>query len=91
LPSEDTLTVLPGFIGAYPNVFFVVDEQKVSSFVDALSRLGTEADYAAVLDDYGIRRTNRDFWSHSDAFHAGFKKLSPLRYGVLDYGRFENR
>jgi hypothetical protein len=91
LPSEDTLTVLPGFIGAYPNIFFVVDEQKVSSFVDALSGLETEADYAAVLDSYGIRRTNRDFWSHSDAFHAGYKKLSPLRYGVLDYGRFENR
>ena len=91
LPNEDTLTVLPGFIGAYPNAFFVVDEKKVASFVDALSRLGTEADYAALLDDYGIRRTNKDFWSHSDAFHAGFKKLIPLRYGILDYSRFENR
>ena len=91
LPDEDTLTVLPGFIGAYPNAFFVVDEHMLNDFVEAVSHLETEVDYAHVVDNYGIRRTNSDFWAHSDAFHRGYKKLSPVTYGVLDYNRLENR
>jgi hypothetical protein len=91
LPSEDTMTVLRGFVGAYPNILYVVDEQKLGDFVDTLSGLKTETDYAAVLDSYGIRRTNSDFWAHSDAFLQGYKKLSPLEYGLLDYNRLENR
>jgi hypothetical protein len=91
LPDEDTVTILPGFIGAYPNAFFVVKSSEINDFVDALSGLQTEADYAAVLDSYGIRRTNSQFWSYSDAFHEGYKALSPQSYGVLDYNRLENR
>jgi len=91
LPDEDTLTVLPGFIGAYPNAFFVVDEHKLNDFVEAVSHIETEIDYAHVVDDYGIRRTNSDFWAHSDAFHQGYKKLEPDTHGVLDYNRLENR
>ena len=91
LPDEDTLTVLPGFIGAYPNAFFVVAAQRLPDFVDALSGLETESGYSGVVDTYGIRRSNSDFWVHSDAFHEGYRKLSPLTYGVLDYSRFENR
>lgn len=91
LPDEDTLTILPGFIGAYPNAFFVVAAQRLPDFVDALSGLETESGYSDVVDTYGIRRSNSDFWAHSDAFHEAYRKLSPLTYGVLDYNRFENR
>ncbi len=91
LPDEDTLTVLPGFIGAYPNAFFVVDEHKLNDFVEKVSNLETESDYAHVVDLYGIRRTSRDFWTHSDNFLAGYRKLSPITFGILDYNRLENR
>ena len=91
MPSEDTATVLPGFIGAYPNVLMVVDKADLPDFVALVSGLQTESDYAALLDDYGVRRTNADFWKHSDAFHKGYQALSPLTYGVLDYNRLENR
>ena len=91
LPGEDSLTVLPGFIGAYPNAFFVVDQQDIKDFVDRLSNLKTESDYAAVVDQYGIRRTNKKFWAHSDNFLAGYRKLEPVSFGILDYNRLENR
>jgi hypothetical protein len=91
LPNEDSATILRGFIGAYPKAFFVVNDQRVSDFVDLLSGIETEADYALLLDRYGIRRTHRDFWRQSDAFHEGYKQSSPLAYGVLDYNRLENR
>ena len=58
-----------GFIPAYPNAFFVVGVEQLPRFVDAVSRLGSEADYAALAATYGVRRTDPRFWAHSDALH----------------------
>ena len=91
VPEEDTLSIIPGFIGSYPNMFFVVDESDLTTFVDAISSLATEDDYAQLLDAYGIRRTNPDFWVNGDTFHLAYQRLSPLEFGVLDYSRLENR
>jgi hypothetical protein len=91
LPEEDTLSVIPGFIGAYPAALYMVGEQEVPDFVDTISRLKTEHDYANFLDTYGIRRTDMGFWRHSDTFHTAFKHDSPVTFGMLDYNRLENR
>jgi hypothetical protein len=40
---------------------------------------------------YGIRRTNANFWTHSDKVHAAFRKADPVSFGMLDYSRLENR
>ncbi len=91
VPEEDTLSIIPGFIGGYPNMFFVVDESDLAIFVDAIAALATEDDYAQLLDAFGIRRTNPEFWRNSDTFHLAYQRLSPLEFGVLDYSRLENR
>jgi hypothetical protein len=90
-PDEDTLTVVPGFLGAYPNIFFRLDEKEIEDFVASISTLRTEDDYAQLLERYAIRRTNPDFWQQSDAFHAAYKDRAPVEYGLLDYNRFDNR
>jgi hypothetical protein len=43
------------------------------------------------MDRYGVRRTAENFWQHSDTIHAAFKKMDPVKYGVFDYGRLDNR
>ncbi len=91
LPQEDTLTLVPGFLGAYPNAFFVVHDQALPSFVQEIGSLSSEDDYAKLMDHFGIRRTNPDFWAHSDWFQDSCRKLSGGNYGVLDYSRLENR
>ena len=91
LPAEDTVTVVAGFLGAYPNAFYHVDAADLPNFVDAIVNLQTEADYAAFLDSWGIRRTDERFWANSDTVHQGHRVSSPLNFGVLDYGRLENR
>jgi len=91
LPNKDTLSVIPGFIGAYPNAFYVVDESQLSDFVSVIGRLESEADYENFLDSYGIRRTDPEFWQKSDAIHLAFRKSTPLSPGLLDYNRLENR
>jgi hypothetical protein len=90
-PDEDTLTVVPGFLGSYPNVFFRLNEDEIESFVSSLSMLGSEDDYSQLLDQYGVRRTNPDFWQQGDAFHAAYRLNAPVEYGLFDYNRLDNR
>jgi hypothetical protein len=91
VPEEDTVSVIPGFLGAYPNAFLVVKEADLGHFADTLSLMRTEDDYAQLLDNYGVRRTSPKFWQQSDAFHAAFEQIAPVEYGLFDYHRLENR
>ncbi len=91
LPEEDTLSVIPGFIGAYPVAFYKVSEQGISNFVDSISQIETEDDYAEFLDSYGIRRTDMNFWQHSDRIHTAFRQEGAVGFGMFDYNRLENR
>jgi hypothetical protein len=78
-------------LGTYPNAFFVVDEKEVSSFVRMIASLQSEEDYAVLLDNYGVRRTNTEFWAQSDVLHDAYRAAAPVDSGVFDFNRFENR
>lgn len=89
--DEDSLLIVPGFLGAYPNAFFLVNEIELDQFVERIATLRTEGDYSRLLDAYGIRRTNPNFWRQSDAFHSAARERLGFEFGLFDYGRFENR
>ena len=91
LPDEDTVTLVHGFIGAYPNAFYLVTAEQLPEFVDAVRGLASEEDYAALAARYAIRRTDDRFWSHSDALHAAYRSWAPIEAALFDYNRFENR
>jgi len=91
LPDEDDLTLVNGFIGAYPNAFFMVNAADLPGFVDGVQRLASEADYRELLTRYGIRRTDERFWAHSDALTNAYRRWAPKEAGLFDYNRFENR
>jgi hypothetical protein len=91
VPSEDTLTVVPGFLGAYPNAFYRVTLQDLPQFVAAVSQLASESQYSAVVDRFGVRRNDPNFWAHSDVIFDQVQALNYAERGVLDYGRVENR
>ena len=91
VPEEDTLTVVPGFLGAYPNAFFKVRQADLPGFVDAVSRLADEPSFAKLMDRYGIRRSDPGFWTHSDMIFGQVDALDFPNRGVLDYSRIENR
>ena len=90
-PDEDTLTVVPGVIGSYPNAFYRVPAAELPVLTAAVRQLRSQADYAAFAKRWAVRRTSPDFWAFSDALAARYRKDQPLEAGVLDYNRFENR
>jgi hypothetical protein len=91
VPDEDTLTVARGFIGAYPNAFWIVEEAELPELTRRIATLASEADYRALIDRFGVRRTNGRFWALSDEAHLAMKKQDSASFGLLDLNRLENR
>ena len=87
-PQEDTLTVRPGVLGAYPNMFFAVPEARVDEFSNAVAHLKSTADYERLVDIFGVRRSNKNFWSIVDTVNAPHLADDPVRSGVLDLTRY---
>ena len=91
VPEEDTLTVVPGYLGAYPNAFFKVEQRDLARFADGVAALSSEADYTALMTTFGVRRSDPAFWTHSDVVFDQVEALDYSETGVLDYSRIENR
>ena len=90
-PGENTLTLVPGFIGAYPNALWRVQAGELPVLRAAIAGMASEADYRKLADRFALRRTNPQFWAASDALHDAYGAWAPLEAGLFDYNRFENR
>jgi len=90
-PGEQTLTVVPGFIGAYPNALMRSTVAELPALAQRVATLAGEADYRALVDRHGIRRTDPGFWAASDALMQAYRQWAPAEAGLLDYGRLQNR
>jgi Fatty acid cis/trans isomerase (CTI) len=90
-PEEDSLILVAGVVGAYPNAFMLVSETDVADFVEKILRMRNELDYQHLRDTYGIRRTDARFWQFSDDLHQYYFATQANEAGLLDYNRLENR
>jgi len=91
LPEEDYMTVVPGILGAYPAALFRLSSFRLEKFIDEMKVLENEDDFREFAGRYAVRRTDKQFWNHSDQLHRWFSDNDPLNYGLLDYNRLENR
>jgi len=87
-PQEDSLTIRQGLLGAYPNMFFVVQEPQIDEFSSAVARLKSTADYERLVDRFGVRRSNKLFWSVFDSINAAHLSDDRVRSGTLDLTRY---
>ena len=90
-PSDNSLSLVPGVVGAYPNALYRLPAAALPDFTRAVAGLRSEEDYRAFAGRYAVRRTSEAFWPASDELHAAYARLAPLEAGVLDFGRLENR
>jgi len=91
LKNEDKLTVVRGFIGSYPNVFLKLKVSELPDFVETIKAFSSEEDYKNFLDEYGVRRTDPEFWTYSDNIFHEYQKNNPVNAGRFDLSRLENR
>ncbi len=86
--KKDTLDIVEGSLGSYPNVFFVVDEEDLPDFFDMIKNFKPNAYYWAKAKKYAISRSDKKFWEHFDWFQEQFKKEKPLEAGLYDLNRY---
>lgn len=91
LPEQHNVTVLSGIIGSYPNALMEIEINDVNTFVEQVSNIKTAEDYANLMDVFGMRRTNPDFWQYSDSLHQFIASYNAIEAGFVDYNRLENR
>ncbi|WP_374266794.1 fatty acid cis/trans isomerase [Zoogloea sp.] len=91
LPDEDTLSVIDGIAGAYPNAFYQLDAAELPRFIRAVEALGSDADLLHLTQRFAIRRTDSRFWVVSDAIHDLWRESTPREAAILDYSRLDNR
>lgn len=89
-PENDTLTILPGIIGSYPNFIFNVKLEQLADFITGLTLVKQPEDLHAIADHFGIRRTHPDFWFYFHDMHSYLKETQPIAAGLLDMNRYEN-
>lgn len=89
-PEKDTLTVIPDFIGSYPNIFFGVPVQQLRDFIEQLKHSQTNPDKDNFYSHYGIRRNNPEIWQYYDFFNQKHLKKQPETGGLFDMNRYEN-
>jgi hypothetical protein len=87
--EEDELTVVRGFLGAYPNALFDLPSKDLPTFVEAVLALEDEASYAALRRRFGVLRTSDRFWTYSDRIYADHRQLDGIMAGLFDYNRLD--
>jgi len=90
IPEQDTLTIVRGYLGSYPNLLFEVDVDEIDSFTQALTSVGSAADFERLVDRWGVRRTSPRFWDTVDWIHEDARRRSPTEAGLFDFGRYKN-
>jgi len=91
-PDEDLLTLYRGFVGAYPNVFFELNENQSSTFISDIKEIKSSNDWKHLVGKYGISRNSADFWPFFDWIHSFKAKhhpgVDPVMQGIVDVGQY---
>ena len=89
-PDKDTLTIMPGIAGSYPNFVFRVEQGKLDQFAGELLATRDQSAFDDLVGKWGIRRTHPDFWKVLQDIHEHSKRTVPIQAGVLDINRYKN-
>jgi len=87
--SKDTLDIIKGSVGSYPNVFIELEERDVPDFIDLMKSKDAEsAYYVKKFKKYFISRSDPRFWESYDWFQNHFNQSDPRNAGLYDLNRY---
>jgi hypothetical protein len=89
--SEDTIDIVEGFVGAYPNFFFEIKYEDLDDFAEQYEKIDSYEKYDALVEKYGIRRTHKDFWKKADWFQEKYRREQSRFAAIIDLNRYQNR
>lgn len=90
-PEKDTLDFISGFVGSYPNFFFVVDYNDLPDFFDMMHHYDGSSGYLKKFLKYGVHRGDENFWIVYDWFQRKFLEKNPNEAGLFDLNRYYSK
>lgn len=87
-PDKDEADFIPGYIGSYPNYFFVVDLADLPEFLRSLKEYDGSETAINSIARFGINRAHPKFWFHYDWFQKDFNSKEPDKAGLFDLNRY---
>ncbi len=90
-PSKDSMDIIKGSVGSYPNMFLDVQEEELPDFFDMLKNFRNDEVYVQKLKKYAISRSDERFWDYYDWFQNRFYEEDPLNAGLYDLNRYYRR
>ena len=89
VPAEDTLMVLRGVAGSYPNFLFSMKAAEVAPFVSLLEGWSGRADeHDALFRRFGVSRYRADFWREFDRLNRAVMSAEGVAGARLDLGKY---
>jgi len=86
--EADTLTIVKGYVGSYPNAFYRVPIEELESAVDDYIAIKDAVGYYMLGLKYSIQRNNPEFWAESDWHYKMLLDREPIDGGLFDMYRF---
>ncbi|MFZ2632564.1 MAG: fatty acid cis/trans isomerase [Desulfosalsimonadaceae bacterium] len=86
--DNDTLTVVKGYVGSYPNAFTRIPIDQMGITIDSYLKIKDEIGYYHFAKKYSIQRNCPCFWEESDWHHTKALELQPIEGGLFDLYRF---
>lgn len=86
--KKDSIDIIEGFVGSYPNYFIVVDEKDIPQFFNTLRNYDFDE---ANLKKYFIARNDPKFWENYDWFQNRFNQEQPMESGLFDLNRYYHK
>ncbi len=87
-PTKDTLDILKGSVGSYPNMFANVEYKDLRDFFDLLENFDGSDQYKLKLTKYFVGRDDENFWETFDWFQEDFNQKEPISAGLYDLNRY---
>ena len=70
VPEQDRLAIVAGLATSYPNLFFVVPDDRLPDFLQQLNQVDSQHSAQSFIKTWAILKTNPEFWTVSDQLHA---------------------
>jgi hypothetical protein len=86
--QRDSLTIIPKLIGSYPNLMFSLKSTDIDDFVLSLKKVDSEEGFNSLIDRWGVRRMNPNFWNVLHGFSQIMDSHQPLESGIYDINRY---
>ncbi|MFO1109303.1 MAG: fatty acid cis/trans isomerase [Bradyrhizobium sp.] len=89
-PTKDKITISPGILTVYPNFMFRIDEKDIEEFASKLTNADSEQQFTAVVDRWGVRRSDPQFWTMIHSATDYVRRTDPPRAAIFDVNRYKN-